>query len=91
MDCQRHSATLVMPIVNQATAEDYMQCEVRDKSGTHCQNNVIHKFQFNGKEVYLCSQCFANVCSGAYGIDLQLSAVASNTDFNLTPASQVKS
>jgi hypothetical protein len=80
-----------MPIVNQATAEDYMQCEVRDKSGTHCQNNVIHKFQFNGKEVYLCSQCFANVCSGAYGIDLQLSAVASNTDFNLTPASQVKS
>lgn len=43
-----------------------MQCEVHDKLGNHCPNEVSHKFQFRDKEVHLCDQCFANVCSGAY-------------------------
>lgn len=63
-----------------------MQCEVHDKLGNHCPNEVSHKFPFQDKEVHLCSQCFANVCSGAYGIDLQLSTVASNNVINLTRA-----
>ena len=86
----RLTATLIIPTGDQATAEDFMQCEVRDKLGNHCPNGVAHKFQFQGKEVHLCCQCFINVCSGAYGIALQLSAVASNNYFNLTPSVRVK-
>ena len=78
------TATLVILTGDQAMAEDFMQCEVHDKLGNHCPNEVAHKFQFQDKEVHLCGQCFINVCSGAYGIDLQLSAVASNNCFNST-------
>ena len=63
-----------------------MQCEVHDKLGNHCPSEVVHKFKFQDKEIYLCGQCFINVCSGAYGMDLQLSALASKIVINQNTA-----